>query len=342
MDLRQLGWNESFQKAFNELKDDTLLPARVTLEHKESYRIHTGSEEFSAVITGNMRFRAEGREDFPAVGDWVAAQPLPGERKALIRAVLPRKSKFSRQAAGNETVEQIIAANIDTVFLVNALNSDFNARRIERYLTIAWESGANPVIVLSKSDLCSDVEDKLAEVESIAFGVPIHVVSAEQQLGLEALQMYFKNHETAALLGSSGVGKSTLVNELYGMQVQQVKETRAGDDRGRHTTTHRELIVMPAGGMIIDTPGMRELQLWETEDSLSHSFHDIEALAEQCKFRDCRHQSEPGCAVKQAIEQGEMQQSRFDNYVKLQRELAYLERKNNKRAQSLFKQKLKK
>ncbi|HET7616542.1 MAG TPA: ribosome small subunit-dependent GTPase A [Bacillales bacterium] len=328
MDLKNLGWNDQFEEAFARNETKGVQPARVILEHKGMYKVHNGNEEVSAEITGNMRFNAAERDDYPAVGDWVVVQPLEGEQKARIHAILPRTSKFSRKAAGNETNEQIIAANVNTVFLVNALNHDFNTRRMERYLTIAWESGANPVIVLSKADLCDDPADKISEVEAVAFGVPIHVVSAEKNEGLDELTSYFENGQTVALLGSSGVGKSTLINRLYGDSIQDVNEIRKGDDRGKHTTTHRELIVMPEGGMLVDTPGMRELQLWESEDSLTHSFSDIEELAEQCKFRDCRHKSEPGCAVKRAIDDGALDVDRFKNYLKLQRELAFLERKN--------------
>lgn len=286
-----------------------------------------------AEVTGNLRFQADDREDFPAVGDWVTIKARHEEQKATIHRVLPRQSKFSRKAAGATTDEQIVAANIDTVFLVNALNDDFNIRRIERYLTITWESGVNPVIILSKSDLCADVEEKVAAVESVALGVPVHVISAEKGVGLKELTTYFQQNQTVALLGSSGVGKSTLINCLYGENVQDVKEIRDDDSRGRHTTTHRELILLPDGGILIDTPGMRELQLWESEESLSHSFGDIEELASQCHFRDCSHQKEPGCAVKKALEEGTLDQGRFNNYQKLQRELAFLERKQDQKAQ---------
>ncbi|HEU5139422.1 MAG TPA: ribosome small subunit-dependent GTPase A [Bacillales bacterium] len=332
MNLKALGWNERLEEAFAAYKAEGFIAARVALEHKEMYQLYTESGETLGEITGNFRFRAYDREDYPAVGDWVAVKEQPGGQKASIYAILPRQSKFSRKAAGTDVSEQIIAANVNTVFLVNALNHDFNVRRIERYLTITWESGANPVIILSKADLCADIEEKIAEVETVAFGVPVHVISAARNEGLEELERYFQQNETVALLGSSGVGKSTLINRLYGEDIQSVKEIREDDGRGRHTTTHRELILLPGGGILIDTPGMRELQLWESEESLSHSFADIEELADQCRFRDCRHESEPGCAVKSAIEDGHLDESRFNNYLKLQRELAFLERKNNKKA----------
>lgn len=342
MNLEKLGWNEHFETAFSELKKEGYAAGRVALEHKGMYRVFTEYGDLLAEITGNLRFRAYDREDFPAVGDWVVLKVRLAEQKATIHEILPRTSKFSRKAAGPDMSEQLVATNINTVFLVNALNRDFNLRRMERYLTITWESGANPVIVLSKADLCEDVEEKVAETESVAFGVPIHVISAANNEGLEALTGYFEKNETVALLGSSGVGKSTLINRLYGEDVQQVKDIREGDDRGRHTTTHREMISLPGGGILIDTPGMRELQLWEGEESLSHSFNDVEELAEQCRFRDCTHKSEPGCAVQTAIDEGTLAEERFNSYLKLQRELAYLERKTNKKAQREEREKWKK
>ncbi|HET7578198.1 MAG TPA: ribosome small subunit-dependent GTPase A [Bacillales bacterium] len=333
MNLKPLGWQDDFEEAFEPYKADGYMPGRIALEHKGMYRVFTEHGDLLAEVTGSLRFRAETREDFPAVGDWVVLEPRPGEERASIHAVLPRQSKFSRKAAGTDTSEQLIATNIDTVFLLNALNHDFNVRRMERYLTITWESGANPVIILSKADLCSNIDEKIADVEAVAFGVPIHVISAANNEGLDELAPYFEKNETVALLGSSGVGKSTLINRLYGEDIQNVKEAREDDDRGRHTTTHRELILLPDGGILIDTPGMRELQLWESGDSLSHSFGDIEELAGNCKFRDCQHKSEPGCAIQEALEDGTLDQDRFNNYLKLQRELAFLERKTNKRLQ---------
>ncbi|HET7658676.1 MAG TPA: ribosome small subunit-dependent GTPase A [Bacillales bacterium] len=341
MDLKRLGWTLDLEDAFSSYKKEGFTIGRVALEHKGMYRIFTENGDLLAEITGHFRFNAFEREDYPAVGDWVVIKELD-EEKAMIHAVMPRKSKFSRQVAGRETAEQIVAANVDTVFLVNALNRDFNPRRLERYLSIAWESGASPVIILSKADLCEDVTDKVAQTEAVAFGVPIHVVSAATNDGFEVLKGYFAKNETVALLGSSGVGKSTLINRLYGQEVQTVKEIREGDDRGRHTTTHREMVLLPEGGIVIDTPGMRELQLWDTDEGLGYSFSDVEELAAECKFRDCKHEGEPGCAVQVAIESGELEQSRFENYLKLQKEMAFLERKTNKRLQKEEREKWKK
>ncbi|MFT4412396.1 ribosome small subunit-dependent GTPase A [Fredinandcohnia humi] len=338
MNIEKLGWNESLQESFKSYESQGYTVGRVASEHKRMYRVLTAEGEMLAEISGKLRFVASNRESYPAVGDWVVVTILKGEGKAIIHAVLPRNSKFSRKVAGNVTEEQIVATNINSLFLVNALNNDLNVRRIERYLIMAWESGANPVIVLTKSDLCEDVAAKISEVESVALGVPVHACSVKENQGIEILRAYFKENQTVALLGSSGAGKSTLTNCLLGEEKQFVQEVREGDDRGRHTTTHRELLVLQTGGVIIDTPGMRELQLWESDTALQHSFQDIEELASNCRFRDCSHKSEPGCAIQAAIKNGIIEGSRYQSYVKLQKELAHLERKTDKRAQLVEKE----
>ncbi|TPG82507.1 ribosome small subunit-dependent GTPase A [Brevibacillus laterosporus] len=342
MDLKTLGWNQHFEQHFASYTDPTFIVGRVTLEHKRIYRVMTEGGELLAEISGKMRYQAFDREDYPAIGDWVVMHPRWEEQKATIHAILPRQSKFSRKAAGGSLEEQIVAANVNTVFLVNALNLDFNLRRIERYLLVTWESGANPVIVLSKADLCEDIEDKIAEVESIALGVPIFAISSVAHQGLEQLLPYVQVGQTVALLGSSGVGKSSLVNALSNQQLQVVQEVRSGDDRGKHTTTHRELFFLPSGGLMIDTPGMRELQLWDSNEGLADTFKDIEELAERCRFYDCKHTTEPGCAIQTALEDGTLTDKRYQNYVKLQRELAFLARKENRQAQSAEKDRWKK
>ncbi|MEW9701600.1 ribosome small subunit-dependent GTPase A [Paenibacillus sp. SI8] len=342
LNLIDLGWNPFFEEAFEPYKQEGYCVGRVSLEHKHMYRVQTETGEALAEVSGKMRHLAMRREDYPAVGDWVALSVRAEERRATIHVVLPRKSKFSRKVAGEVTDEQIVATNVNTVFLVTALNLDFNVRRIERYLVLAWESGANPVIVLSKADLCQDSEAKAAKVAEIAVGVPIHIISSAENRGLTELAAYVGKGQTVALLGSSGVGKSTLVNRIYGKEILETGDIRDGDDKGKHTTTHRELIALPGGGILIDTPGMRELQLWDASEGLSASFQDIEELGANCFYQDCRHENEPRCAVKQALLTGDLEQERFNSYLKLQKELAYLARKEDKGLQAAEKAKWKK
>ncbi|MFE7061315.1 ribosome small subunit-dependent GTPase A [Sutcliffiella sp. NPDC057660] len=343
MKRNELGWNDYLNNEFALYEEQGFTVGRVMLEHKRIYRVETDNGEYLAEVSGKYRFEAESREDYPAVGDWVVLSERQSERKATIQALLPRFSKFSRKAAGLTTEEQIVAANVDTVFLVQSLNYDFNARRLERYLIMAWESGATPVIVLTKADLCEDVAARIKDVEAVALGVPVFAVSVKDETGLEELAPYFTTGKTVALLGSSGAGKSTLTNFLLGEEKQVIQEVRGDDDKGRHTTTYRELYLLPTGGLVLDTPGMRELQLWEADGAtVGQSFQDVEELAEQCYFRDCKHENEPSCAVREAIREGTLEEARYQSYVKLQRELAYLERKTNKRAQLAEKDKWKK
>ena len=318
--LQRYGWNDFFEASFTPMAKDGLVPARIALEYNQFYRVLTGKGEILAEISGKLKHEATSRAELPAVGDWVALRMVEGENKATIYAVLPRRSKFARKSKGSKTEEQVVGANIDLVFLVTSLNQDFNPRRIERYLTITWDSGAKPVVLLTKTDLCDDVETKFEDVIAISMGAPVHALCAIKGEGLEELEQYFTPGQTIALIGSSGVGKSTLINRLIGSERQTVKEVREHDDRGLHTTRHRELILMPNGALVLDTPGMRELQLWSSADDISGAFADIEALAERCRFRDCTHQTEPLCAVRAAAESGRLDAERFSHFAKLRGE----------------------
>jgi ribosome biogenesis GTPase len=342
MSLQSLGWSSFFARSYGSYREQGFTIGRVAIAYRNSYVLYTEQGELTAEVTGKLRHQAVGTQDFPAVGDWVVIRIIGSEEQATIHAVLPRKSKFSRKMAGGKTEEQIVAANVDTIFLVSGLDHDFNLRRIERYLILTWESGANPVIVLNKADLCDRIDERIAAVEAIAVGVPIVVLSATNQQGLDALKPYLQPGQTVALLGSSGVGKSTITNQLSGADVQAVQAVRQGDDRGRHTTTHRELILLPTGGLIMDTPGMREIQVWAGEAGLQETFADIEGLAEECRFRNCQHENEPGCAIQQALLEGTLDDSRFLNYQKLQRELNYLARRQDQRANLAEKERWKK
>lgn len=342
MNLELLGWGSFFSKNFSSQFQDGYTVGRVAVEQKNTYILYTELGELSAEVSGKMRHQAFGRQDFPAVGDWVSISQIEGESRAIIQNILPRKSKFSRKTVGAVTDEQIVATNIDTVFLVSGLDKDFNKRRIERYLILVWESGANPVIVLNKADLCDEVEQRQAQVEAIASGVPIVVLSAVENKGLDGLIPYLGTGQTVALIGSSGVGKSTITNQLVGQDIQSVQSVRLGDNRGRHTTTHRELIILPSGGLLIDTPGMREVQMWAGADGLQETFADIESLATVCRFRNCKHEKEPGCAVQQALLDGTLDEERLKNYQKLQQELDYLSRKQDQKAYLAEKEKWKK
>ena len=331
-DLIALGWDDTRAEQFEPHSDAGLTPGRVAVQHRGAYDVLTELGELRVDVAGRL-YDGSTPADLPAVGDWVAVAARPDEQGGTIQAVLPRNTKFSRKTAWQAAEEQVLAANVDVVFIVSSLNEDLNLRRLERYLTLGWESGARPVIVLTKADLASQPEAGVAEVESIAYGVPVHSISSKTGAGLDAVRAHLAEGVTAALLGSSGVGKSTLVNALLGEDRLETREIR-DDGRGRHTTTRRQLVILPSGGLVIDTPGMRELQLWVAEDGLEGAFEDVAELAAQCRFSDCAHETEPGCAVRAALEDGTLAPERWESYVKLQRELEHLERRLDKRAQA--------
>jgi len=333
--LTRLGWGADFEQVFEQHAAAGLVPGRVAVQHRGAYDVFTSDGEVRAGLPGRLLHDAGDKTDLPAVGDWVALDPPAGEQ-STIRAVLARRTAFVRTMASDQhrlSEQQVVAANVDTVFLVSALAEDYNLRRLERYLVLAWESGAQPAVVLTKTDLCADVERAVSEVESVAIGVPVHAVSNVTGEGVDELRPYFSGHRTVAALGSSGVGKSSLINRLSGEEVMAVGDVRQ-DGRGRHTTTRRELLPVPGGGFFLDTPGMRELQLSEASAGVEETFDDVTELAEQCRFSNCGHESEPGCAVREALQDGRLDPERWTSYGKLQRELAALELKLDARAKS--------
>jgi ribosome biogenesis GTPase / thiamine phosphate phosphatase len=340
-DLKDLGWDETWAAAFAPHAADGLIPARVAIEFNYIYRLYAESGELQAQQAGRLRHEAQSREQLSAVGDWVAARP-GGDATATIEVILPRRSKFSRKVAGEITEEQIVAANVDTVFLVMGLDGDYNPRRLERYLLLAYESGATPVVILNKADVATHLAEDMDEIQALAVGIPVHAISAKEGSGVEIIDRYLGPGRTGALLGSSGVGKSTLVNALIGEEKFKTRDVRAHDSRGRHTTRHRHLILLPdRRGLLVDTPGMRELQLWTQSEGARETFDDILELAQGCHFTDCRHKDEPRCAVKLAIEEGRLAADRLEGFLKLQDEIVSLEDRKNVRAQINAKRKFK-
>ena len=332
MNLSDFGWcvGSSLDLAFAPLAQAGFAVGRVVSEQRGAYRVYTQWGEQDAEVTGHFRHQVKDALGFPAVGDWVVVDPQEDAAEAIaIHQVLPRQSQFVRQAAGTLTAGQVIAANVDTVFLMSGLDGDFNLRRIERYLVTAWDSGASPVLILNKADQCADLPAAIAQVETVAIAVPIHVISATQGTGLDQLAPYLSPGKTVVLIGSSGVGKSTLTNYLLGDQRVATQAVRLDDSRGRHTTTHRQLWPLPGGTLLIDTPGLRAQQLWTANTGLEETFGDIQALAADCKFRDCQHQGEPGCAVQAAIAAGELTTARLHSYQKLQREQQWIEQRQD-------------
>ena len=331
--LDALGWDAELASAFEQLQDDNLFPARVAAQHRGEYVLLAETEEIRAKAAGRLFYEHKVGGQLPAVGDWVGVTP-----PATITSILPRRSAFIRKHAGDDSTEQVLAANVDAAFLLAGLDDDFSLRRLERYITTAWESGASPIVVLTKTDLCDDVPAAVLAVESVAIGVPVHPVSNVLGTGLEALAPYLQPGRTVVLLGSSGVGKSTLLNRLAGAEVMRTRAV-AADGTGRHTTVHRELVPLAGGGLVIDTPGLRELQFWEGD--LNAAFEDIEALAVECRFRNCAHTTEPGCAVLAATDAGTLELDRLRSWRKLQRELEAVAARTDRRLQLARKQRWK-
>ena len=311
--LDELGWDAGWASAFEQLHDEKLIPARVAAQHRGAYEVWTADGELRARAAGRLYYEHEVGAPVPAVGDWVGVQ------EATITSILPRRSAFVRKRAGHSSDEQVLAANVDAAFLLAGLDDDFSLRRLERYITTAWDSGAEPIVVLTKADLCDDVGAAMLQVESVAIGVPVHPVSNVTGIGIDELASEsLRPGRTIVLLGSSGVGKSTLLNRLAGTELMRTAAV-AADGTGRHTTTHRELVRLPGGALVIDTPGLRELQFWDGD--VAAAFEDIEALATDCRFRDCAHAHEPGCAVLGAVDSGTLSLDRLRSWRKFQREL---------------------
>ena len=333
MDLRDLGWDDALRHQFEPwtTKAD-VQPGRVFIEFNYIFRVYVHGGEIEAVLAGRMKHQATSRSELPVVGDWVVVRTRPGDERGSIVAVLPRRSRFSRRMAGKVTDEQVVAANVNVTFIVMALDHDYSVRRLERYLLLARDSGAAPVVLLTKPDVGDDVQARVTEVQAMAAEVPVHVLNPRAGEGVELLLHYLTRGRTGALLGSSGVGKTTLINRLLGSDSRRTRDVRAADSKGRHTTTNRELVVLPNGGLLIDTPGMRELQLWDVGESVRETFDDIDALAASCRFTDCAHRDEPRCAVKAAVGDGRLAADRLESYLRLQGELAFLERQQDDRA----------
>jgi len=331
------GWSPDLQQTFEPFAAEGFAPARVIVQQRGHYRLIAESGELDAKLSG--RFVHEAAEGgFPVVGDWVGIDTRLEEGAATIHRLVPRTSAFVRRSAGQSGAAQVVAANVDVALLAASLNGDLNTRRLERYLAAAHESGAEPVIVLTKADAAPNAAELVAGVEAMAAGAPVVAVSARTPGGLDGLTPYLQPGRTAVLLGSSGVGKSTLVNALFGSEKMATREIREDDARGRHTTTHRELVLLPSGALILDTPGMREMGLWEVQDGLEATFADlreeIDAIAVDCRFSDCGHTNEPGCAVRAALADGRLDAARWESYGKLQKEMAFEVRKEDPRARA--------
>ncbi len=341
MEINKWGWSPFFEVENEKLQSMGLVPGRIIKENRNIYEIITNSGKFTSKVSGSFLYKATSKSDFPTIGDWVGVKI--DNNIAVIECLLKRKSAFSRKSAGDISEEQIIAANIDHIFLVFALDGgrNYTPGAVERFLTRAWDSGANPIIILNKSDLCSNSHDFVIETELLAPGVPIILSSTINGDGLQEIKQYITSGETIGFTGFSGVGKSALINALSSSEIMKTGEVRTGDHKGKHTTTHKELILLPNGGILIDSPGLKELQLWGDESSLEDTFSDIAELALHCKFRDCTHSGEPGCAVTDAISMGNLNERRLHNYNNMKKELRYTEARSKMSANAVEREKWK-
>lgn len=327
LSLLRLGWNAGWEAAFAPHRERGLRVGRVAVQDKHHYVLFAEEGELIAQIAGKFFHSLTSDANLPKVGDWVAFKPtMPGEPKAVIQAILPRRTRLGRKIPGRETEEQVLVTNIDVAFIVLALDETFNPRLLERFLLMVVEGGARPVVVLNKADLCEDLDSHIAEARRCAGDALVVAVSAKTRRALKSVLDLIQPGSAVVFIGASGVGKSTLINRLYGEAIQPTTEVRESDGKGRHTTTWRELIVLPNDGLVIDTPGMREFQLWMAGEGIHEAFPDIELLALKCRFRECRHGSERDCAVQSALAAGTLERKRFDNFLKLRGELEFLEK----------------
>ncbi len=327
--LISLGWNTFFENQFNNYKNSGFIPARVIIEHKQRYLLYTEKGEVTGEVTGKLLYTSDTNSELPKTGDWVVGILYEEENKLIIHDVLERKTKLSRKTADKNNDEQIIAINVDIVFIVQSIDNNFNPNRLDRYLTAVNESGAKSVIILNKTDLVENPEEKINQLKNRGIDIPVLLMSAQTNEGVSEIKKYLSEGITAVFAGSSGVGKSTIINSLLGNDFIKTQEISSSVFKGKHTTTKRELIVLPEGGILIDTPGMREFQLWNVSEGLDSTFNDIESLTTRCKFNNCSHTVEIGCAVMEALNDGSLSVERYKSYQKLQKELLYLEQRQS-------------